>query len=210
MSLLSTAIDVFFGTKGSGSIAGLRLDAVMSESLSLNSEISQYARENGAPFTDGIIPNIKKLSIDGIVTTANIVLLDGLLSTGSFAPTGESKLVAARKALEKVYLDRQPVSIVTSGITYTNMGMATCELRRRGDGNDGELSISATFYEMPTVTVQTTVVNVSQATSVAKVAAKAGATKATVGQVSGVASVAPAATPSPSAALSMLKMLKGL
>lgn len=211
MSIINDAVDAFFGSAPKNNIAGVRIDAILSERLTLDSEISQYPRENGANFTDGIIPSLPTIDIEGVVTNSNVIFLGGLLTTGKFASTGTSKLIAARKAFEEVHKKRAPISLVTGGVTYTNYGMASCSITHKGSGDDGELSIVARLVSMPTVVLKTTSISVTNKANVGATNganSRAGGTKADTGQAAGT-KVSPKDTPSQSTALSLFKYLKG-
>lgn len=179
MALITTAIDMFFGTSNGGSIAGLRLDAILSDSVGLRSTVTQWAVEEGSPVSDAIIPGSPTLQIEGIVTNAGVVLLDGIVS-GSFESVGENKLNAARDQLTAAYKARTPITLVASNVTYLNYGMESCNIVRRGNGQDGELSITANFIKIRKAALQTTKVTLTNVAN--KVKGKAGATKATTGK----------------------------
>lgn len=178
MGIVSDTVDMFFGTQGDGSIAGIRLDATLNDNFSLASTVTQWTVEQGSPVSDAIIAQSPVLSIEGVITNANIVLLDGLLTTGLLS-IGENKLNAARAQLYALQILQEPVTLVTSNVTYRGYGMQTCSISRRGGGQDGELTISATFIQIRKATLQTTTVSLTNVAK--KMTGKAGATKAAAG-----------------------------
>ncbi|MDB5849788.1 MAG: hypothetical protein JWP29_3540 [Rhodoferax sp.] len=169
-------LDMIFGINPTGTmIAALRLDTLSREVIELPSVATEYPVEDGSPISDAILPGAPKLSIEGGVSAASATVLGGALTGGT--PAGKTKLLDAIAALQQVYAEHTPITIVTGLGVYPNMAMSSCRLTRSSAGPGGKwLDVQAEFIQIRKVVLKTTDVPAD------KVAAKTGATKAPAGK----------------------------
>ena len=116
MSLMS----LLFGTKTS--IGSLELDALLTESTTLSSQITEYPIEDGSVISDHITQENETLSIEGVITSA------GTLFNLSF---GKAKLIAAKETLRQLHRERALITIVTGLDVYTDFAIESCEIRQK-------------------------------------------------------------------------------
>lgn len=192
-------IDMIFGINPAGSqIAALRLDVLVREELDFPSVATEYPVEDGSPISDAILPGAPKISITGAVSAASATVLGGLLTGG--VPAGKAKLLGAIDALQSVYTQHNPITVVTGLGVYSGMAMTTCKLTRSNGPQGGSwMDIQAEFTHIRKVVLKTAAV---PASSDGK--GKTGATKAAAGKA---AETAPS-VPIESKASSITKSLK--
>lgn len=162
----------------------MTLDVLSHERISYPSVITEYPVESGSPVTDAIIPQSIKLSIEGHIMGGSVSIFAGFAGlVGNPQPLlGKAKLQDAKGAIERIYMQGAPVTIVTGLGIYPNMGMENCELEREGDGQGATLVIRAEFKSIRTVSTAYATVNANADPTVVK---KTGSTKSSAGQVPG-------------------------
>lgn len=140
MSFLS----LVFGLGGAQtSIGALQLDALLTESTELNSNITEYAVEDGPPVTDHITQSAERLALSGVVTGAGVLM---------FGAGGRSKMMAAKEALRLIHEQRLPLTIVTGMDVYENFGMSNARIGRSNQGD--KLTIECEFQKIRKATVK--------------------------------------------------------
>lgn len=140
MSFLS----LVFGLGGAQtSIGALQLDALLTESTELNSNISEYPVEEGPPITDHITQNSERLALSGVVTGAGVLM---------FGAGGRSKLMAAKEALRLIHEGRIPITVITGMDIYENFGMSNARIGRSNQGD--KLTIECEFQKIRKVTAK--------------------------------------------------------
>ena len=100
----------------------VRLDALVSESTRLESQVTRHYVEDGAPVNDHISPESEELQISGVITGANVTLFGG--------PAGRTKMIAAKEALREIHTRQLPVSVVTGMDVYKPYAMKSCRISR--------------------------------------------------------------------------------
>lgn len=137
-------ISLVFGLGGpQTTIGALPLDALLSESTELPSNISAYAVEDGPPTTDHITQDAERLSLSGVVTAASVLM---------FGAGGRSKLIAAKDALRQIHEQRLPLTIVTGMDMYENMGMSNAKIGRTNKSD--QLTIDCEFQKIRKASVR--------------------------------------------------------
>lgn len=126
----------------------LVVDVTLSESYSLDSEITDYPVESGGSISDNIRPRPRSLDIECIVSNTP---LDRFRLVRQYNENGEC--LAARMAqefLESIYTTREPVTIVASKGVYTDMGMQNLTMQVNKDTGDA-LHFTAKFQQIERV-----------------------------------------------------------
>lgn len=98
------------------SINGLEFDALISEDRTLAATVPEYSVENGYAVSDAIILSPEKLSMVLFVTNTPVTW------KGRHG-TSTTRVQNVIKKLEQMYFNREPVTIITTDKTYTNMAI---------------------------------------------------------------------------------------
>lgn len=168
MSLINLLYSSLIGTRTV--IGVLELDALLTESTSLRSQITEYPIEDGSVISDHISQESETLSIEGVITGA------GTLFNIS---AGKSKLIAAKEALRELHEKRELISIVTGVDVYDDFAIESCEISRNNE--DGEqFSVSMELRKIKKVTLRTEEIPPEKTSGKAK--GKAGKTKTKAGK----------------------------
>lgn len=162
---------LFFSLGGnSTTIGALELDAMLTESTSLRSQITEYPVEDGTVISDHITKEAETLSINGVITGA------GTLFSPSF---GKVKLLVAKEALRELHNARELVTVVSGLDVYQDFAIESLDIERNAD--DGErLNISAQLRKIQKVQLRTEEMPPEKANG--KTKGKAGKTKAKTGK----------------------------
>lgn len=164
MSLIS----LLFGKRTT--IGALELDALLTESTSLSSQITEYPVEDGTVISDHITQESEKLSLSGVITSAGTLF--------NISP-GKSKLIDAKETLRELHKKRELITIVTGIDTYEDFAIESLEIERNSD--DGErFNVTAEFRKIQKVTLRSEEMPADKADDSAK--GKAGQTKAKTGK----------------------------
>jgi hypothetical protein len=141
-------------------IDGYQIDASLSESHDLDSDVTEYPVETGSSITDNTRPKPITVTIEGIVSDTPLGPVADLRHNesgpdGSFTPSTEALAV-----LEGIRSAREPVSITTTLRTFDNMVMTSLSIPRDA-ATGAALRFSATFTEVIFVTNNRTTVRVA-------------------------------------------------
>lgn len=136
-------------------IGGVVVDAAISESHRLASELSDYPSESGSQLTDNIRVMPFGLSITGVVSDSPI---GAMVSQRAKEVAGDLTVSQYNYAkLEKLFADRQPITVTTSLRKYENMVLTSLDITR--DAASGyALSFSCELRQIILVTNERTVV----------------------------------------------------
>lgn len=168
MSIVNLLFSALVGKRTT--IGVLELDALLTESTSLSSQITEYPVEDGTVISDHIMQESERLSLSGVITGAGTLFNIGL---------GKYKLIAAKETLRELHAKRELVTIVTGLDVYTDFAIESIEIERNNE--DGErLNISAEFRKINKVTLRTEEMPPEKANDAIK--GKAGQTKAKAGK----------------------------
>ena len=138
-------------------IGPITIDAVLDESLALDSEVTTLPRETKIAMTDNIRPLPKTLALECVVSDAPIGAdLIAIRERETAGVLAVSDFVFAQ--LEAMYEAREVVTVATSLRVYPNMAMTSCAPKRDKD-TSRLLSFSCTFTQITIVTNQRTTVN---------------------------------------------------
>lgn len=164
MSLMS----LLFGTKTS--IGSLELDALLTESTALSSQITEYPIEDGSVISDHITQESETLSIEGVITSA------GTLFNLSF---GKAKLIAAKETLRQLHRERALITIVTGLDVYTDFAIESCEISRSAEAGE-QYSVSISLRKIKKVSLRTEEIPPEKTSG--RATGKAGKTKQNAGK----------------------------
>ena len=118
------------------SINGIEFDALISEERTLSAQIPEYAVEDGFSVSDSILLDAEALSMTLYVTNTPVTWHN---RHGS----DSNRVASVITALEKMYFNAEPVKIVTSERTYTDMAIENLTLSKSvEEGYSREIPIS--------------------------------------------------------------------
>jgi hypothetical protein len=169
MALTALTFSSVFGTRAA--VGALELDALISEDTVLDSYATVYPVEDGSTITDNVSNDAEKLSLSGMVTSAQITV---------FGANGWQKLVQAKDVLRRLHEARELVTISTGMDTYTEMVMERCRIGRTNEGD--HFSIDCDFRKIIKAQLKTDTVPEDKAAPRAK--GKAGSTRTSAGKAS--------------------------
>lgn len=150
------------------SINGIEFDALISESRTLEATVPEYSVEDGFSVSDAIILSPEKLSMTLYVTNTPVTW---------YGRHGgdQSRVDSVVKKLEELYYAGDPVTIVTSDRTYTDMAIESISFSKSLEtGYAREVPIS--FKKIRVTKAKTTTIPASYG--------KSGATAASAGTAS--------------------------
>lgn len=118
------------------SINGIEFDALISEDRSYEATVPEYAVEKGFSVSDAIILGAETLSMTLFVTNTPVTWF-------SRFGADQNRVERVCKQLEELFYASQPVTIVTSDRTYTNMAIENLTISKSVDvGYAREIPIS--------------------------------------------------------------------
>lgn len=150
------------------SINGLEFDALISESRTLEATVPEYSIETGFSVSDSIILSPEKLEMTLFVTNTPVTWYRR-------HGASQNRVDSVVKQLEELYFAKEPVTIVTSDATYTNMAIESMTISKSLEvGYAREIPIS--FKKIRITSAKTTTIPDSYG--------KSGATAASAGTAS--------------------------
>ena len=153
------------------SINGLEFDALISESRTLEATVPEYSIETGFSVSDSIILSPEKLEMTLFVTNTPVTWYRR-------HGASQNRVDSVVKQLEELYFAKEPVTIVTSDATYTNMAIESMTISKSLEvGYAREIPIS--FKKIRITSAKTTTIPDSYG--------KSGATAASAGTASTLA-----------------------
>jgi hypothetical protein len=133
-------------------ISYLALDVLVTESLSLPSDVTKYPIEDGSgDFTDHITAHNEELKISGMISSSSSFGME-------FGPLCYSKLIDAIDQLRKMHKERTTVTIITGLGKYEDMAFTDLSIERSNNATTGGqwLTINAGLRKIIKVTLKTT------------------------------------------------------
>lgn len=150
------------------SINGLEFDALISESRTLEATVPEYSVETGFSVSDSIILSPEKMEMTLFVTNTPVTWYRR-------HGASQNRMDSVVKQLEELYFAKEPVTIVTSDATYTNMAIESMTISKSLEvGYAREIPIS--FKKIRITSAKTTTIPDSYG--------KSGATAASAGTAS--------------------------
>lgn len=132
------------------SINGIEFDALISETKTLEATVPEYAVETGFVVSDAIILSPEKLNMVLFVTNTPVTWLRR-------HGCDTSRVDSVVKQIEDLYYTAEPVTIVTSDATYTDMAIENLTITKSLEtGYSREIPIS--FKKIRSTTAETTTI----------------------------------------------------
>lgn len=146
----SNSFSMFYQTK-LAQLGVLYLDVLLTENLTLPSDVTKYPIEDGTgDVTDHITQNNEELNITGAVSAATSFGME-------FGPLCYSKMIDTVAQLRNMHKARQTITIVTSLGRYTDMAFTNLTVNRQAGDKGGQwLSINASLRKIKKVTLKQT------------------------------------------------------
>ena len=105
------------------SIAGIEFDALIAESRTLSADTPEYPVETGYTVSDSII--LKPETLD-----MTLYLTDSPVTWKRRFGGGPGRVQSVIKRLEDAYFGKEPVTVVTTDKTYTNMAIVSISISK--------------------------------------------------------------------------------
>jgi hypothetical protein len=140
-----------FQPQQQSSLAYLELDVLVTESVSLPSDVTKYPIEDGSgDLTDHITAHNEELKISGAISSASSFGIE-------FGPLCYSKLIDAVEQLRKMHKERKTITITTGLGQYEDMAFTDLTIERSNNATTGGqwLTINAGLRKIIKVTLQT-------------------------------------------------------
>lgn len=118
------------------SVGGIEFDALIDQSDKLENTVPQYAVEKGYAVSDNIVNEAESLSMTLFLTATPVTW---------YAQHGgdPNRVENVVKQIRSLYFSREPVTVITTDMTYTNMAIESIEIRKSTDiGYAREIPIS--------------------------------------------------------------------
>lgn len=120
------------------SINGAEFDAVIERQEQMSATVPQYPTENGVSISDNV-------ALDAMELTMTLYLTATPITWASRHGTGEEHIDATCEKLRKQYASREPLEVVTSNQTYSNMVIKQMQFKKSEDiGMAMEIPITLT------------------------------------------------------------------
>ena len=104
-------------------VADIEFDALIESERSFEAQVPEYAVETGYSVSDGIIFGAETLSMTLYVTNTPVTWY-------SRHGSDQSRVDTVCKKLEELYYKAEPITIVTSDETYTDMAIESISIRK--------------------------------------------------------------------------------
>ncbi len=160
------SLSILFGVESRAFIGEVQLDVSVAEEHVNAATITEHPVENGSIIADHIFLIPDELTLTGIITDTPVRILDGLRGAvageisalggalAGEAVDGSTPSIAAFRALRRIHISREPVTVVTGLKTYTDMVMVEFRVPRSVDTGQA-LRFSARFRKITFVDTQT-------------------------------------------------------
>ena len=158
----------------------LTLDVMLTEEVSLPSEVSRYSVEDGSTITDHITMGSETIRISGMVSTADVNAFAFLIGEDGDTEARATKLVDAVDQLRQMHKARALVTISTGQMRYEDFAFTDMNAVRTSDEGGNWLSIRAELVQVRKVTLKTAEVPEDNAKEPAK--GRSGKTKTAAGK----------------------------
>lgn len=164
----------------------LLLDALVKERISFDADVSTYPVEDGTLISDHISQGNKRISISGLMSTADAS--GGWSGFAAFTSDVEIdsrdvKFVDIIEALEKMAKSRELVTVTTAQMIYEDMAFTSLTAERVSDQGRGNwLNINAELIQIRKVSLKTADVPAPETVSETNSAGDESGTKGRAGE----------------------------
>lgn len=175
----TSIFSMFFGNTRS-KVGYLELDVLVTENLSLPSDVTKYPIEDGSEISDHITQGSEELNITGSISGSTSF---GLSYFGDPTKLGScrSKIIDAVDTLRKMHKERKVIKVVTGLGKYEDMAFTALSLNRgSGDKGGNWIDINASLRKIKKVKLKTADLPAEQAKGDAK--GKTGKTESKTGK----------------------------
>lgn len=132
------------------SINGLEFDALISQNRSLSATVPQYSVEDGFSVSDSIILDPEKMDMVLYVTNTPVTWYRR-------HGASQDRVNSVCKQIEEIYFAKEPVTIVTSEATYTDMAIEALTISKTTeDGYSRQIQVS--FVKIRVTSAKTTTI----------------------------------------------------
>lgn len=105
------------------SINDLEFDALIDEERTMEATVPEYAVETGFTVSDAIIIGAEVLTMTLFVTNTPV-------TWNSIHGNNPNRVEEVEKRLEEIFFTKEPVKVLTSGKTYTNMAIESISINK--------------------------------------------------------------------------------
>lgn len=174
------SIAVLFKKPKPATFGKIVLDALLTATHEMESDVTEFPVEEGAPITDHIWAKPRRFTMTGFVTNTPVKILGARLSQESYGTDGRLIDVVQKTfaMLEEMHVKRELIEVKTKLRTYKNMAIEriTCNL----DAQTGaSLPFTAQLVEVRIVRSQAVAFNIARKPASQKAAKTAQTGKAT-------------------------------
>ena len=144
-------------------INGYAIDAVVSEDVSFDADVTEFPVESGASITDHVRVKPAVISLDGIVSDTPIGPIAALRDNPLFITPGLGGSLPsdeAYDALWRILNAAETITVATSKRVYDNMVLQSLAISHTATDGDS-LRFKATFKQIAMVTTTRTIVAVA-------------------------------------------------
>lgn len=135
-------------------IDGFLIDASINENHMRSSEVTSYPVEEGSDVTDNVRNLPIEFTVEGIVSDSPLSDVSGERTDGAI-PSQD-----ALALFEKIHLEREPITVVSSLMTYNRMVMKSLSMPLNSKTGEA-LRFSATFKQIELITNNRTTIIVA-------------------------------------------------
>jgi len=144
----SSVFSMFYGTANS-QLGYLELDVLVTENLSLPSDVTKYPIEDGSQISDHITEGAEELTITGSISSGSAWGLEFAFC--------KSRLIDAVDVMRNMHKDRKLVKVVTGLGTYEDMGFTALSFNRgAGEKGGNWIDINASLRKVKKVKLKQT------------------------------------------------------
>ena len=147
-------------------VAGVEFDALIEEERTLTATAPAYPVEEGFPVADTVIP-------DPITVHMILYVTNTPVTWHSKHPVSKSRVKDVCNNIQKKFLERKKIKIVTSDTTYTNMILTECSILK---------SQETGYSRQITITAQKITTTKKKTATVPKLKTKSGSSKTSAGK----------------------------
>ena len=152
----SSVFSMFYGSNRS-QVGYLELDVLITENLSLPSEVTKYPIEDGSEISDHITQGSEELNITGSISGSTSFGLDFFGDPFSGGGVCRSKLIDAVDTLRKMHKERKVIKVITGLGTYEDMAFTALSFNRQsGDKGGNWIDINASLRKIVKVKLKQT------------------------------------------------------
>lgn len=134
----------------------LIFDVLVTETVSFESQVTMYPVEDGAEISDHITEGNEKISLSGVISTADVAGGFGIAAAFGAGVDNSTKLIDVVEALRQMHKDRQLITVSTGQLVYEDRAFTSLTATRTADGAGGNwVSVNAELVKVKKVKLKT-------------------------------------------------------